>query len=367
MDLPMTVKPLLRLAAVSAVALLVAHGSGCSGSVTPEFPAEGTKAPVAADPMTASALSAEIAILAPFVEEYRGLKFASLPEGTLVDNFGGAPVEFSPEQASLFEALGWTDPGSGGDLASVYAEHVLGRYESGGAGQPGTLSIRSGPLTPFTRSLIVHELTHALDDQVYGLRSLPGESGLASTAVQEGSAMTVQHAWEATQPDDVRADIVRDRAAAESEFDQSPRAVRDMLTWPYVWGERYIAQVSSGDPTFRAAFTDRPRSAEEVMHGRQPAGVEVHPPASGAEVGRGPFGAAALFAVLGGSDGATFEWDGGEWVTWRDSNGSMCVTVDVATPPSSRDSTSDLLASSGFNITETGSRDTVRFSRCATG
>jgi len=129
------------------------------------------------------------------------------------------------------------------------------------------------------RTTLAHELTHALQDQRFGLERLTDEgagAGLDSEAksafraLVEGDASLLEsqytdghiapheYLWIA------RHLIDHDRSALE----QTPRFIRDSLGFPYEAGEVFVRALHAegGWPAVDAAYADPPISTEQILH-----------------------------------------------------------------------------------------------------
>jgi len=208
------------------------------------------------------------------------------------------------------------------------------------------------------RSLLVHELTHALDGQYTDLNVLEvlvdqgDETGnyepvIALQAVAEGRASAVQNRWMAENgvvqpvPDDLGA------------IEDVPPAMILSLSIPYAFGEQFIE--SNGGPAATWDFLEKPPASSEVfMTGFGDASDEPiidvpTPAADGPVLHEAVYGAADIFVWLLGESLepdpelifptiiAIDGWAGGRAVLWGDNNQS-CVRVAIAA-----DSETDLI------------------------
>ena len=195
------------------------------------------------------------------------------------------------------------------------AADVVGFYDQ----QKHALFVRGEDLRDTdVRVTLVHELTHALQDQKFDLDALDrqaetsGES-FAETALVEGDATSVENAYVASLP---RAE----QDAYDASFDdQSPQPdapstehvppVLELFeSAPYVFGPQYLdtLKAEGGLARVDAAFRDPPQSEEEIIdavaakRGGRPRVVAV-PKLGPGERRDGPpddFGALRLYLVL---------------------------------------------------------------------
>ena len=119
-------------------------------------------------------MATAVAELQTFVEAARGLRFlepvdvAVLGDAAFRRTLAGGRALEEPEAEvaiGVLRALGLVGPGD--DLASAQldVDTVAGFYDT----ETKELVVRGARLTPFVRQVLVHELTHALDDQHFDL------------------------------------------------------------------------------------------------------------------------------------------------------------------------------------------------------
>lgn len=137
------------------------------------------------------------------------------------------------------------------------------------------------------RTVMAHELTHALTDQHFDLRRLEkwpdgdGDAELAAHALVEGDATAMMIEYELAErglPHDIGrfpvslADLIREGAGADDPehpvFSHAPAILRDSLQFPYVAGAGFVqALLKSGQwASVSAAYKTFPASTEQVMH-----------------------------------------------------------------------------------------------------
>lgn len=296
-----------------------------------------------------------------FVEHERGLKFkhpvavvflpsaqfdkvVSVPQPT--SNKDRAQMD---ESVRALRALGLVTGNV--DLASsldtLAQADVVGLYVS----DKKTVYVRGDALTPFVQVTLAHELTHALQDQYFGLDRLQSSAqngdSLALTALIEGDATRVEHAYEQTLSPDDQQTYQQELQAAEQRSGQAsnvPAVVSDLAGFPYAFGPTYVDALAAqgGAASLNAAFENPPRAQAQVLDpdtyppGWRP--VRVAPPAlpagSHALDTASPFGQAMLFEVLGSRLGyqqawaAVQGWQGDDSVPYGDV-GKTCVAIDV--------------------------------------
>jgi len=128
-------------------------------------------------------------------------------------------------------------------------------------------------------TIIVHELTHALDDQHFDIEGsmeelLAGNSDDAQLAYQsllEGNAVRIQNEYTMDLMD-IDNDAMEQLSSlnemfAESVMDYNPFLERIMLA-PYLSGEVFVRHIMAveGENGINVAFGDPPQSMEQVLH-----------------------------------------------------------------------------------------------------
>ena len=295
-----------------------------------------------------------------FIEKERGLKFTTRPTVVVLDDaaFVARFRELVDEDAKknkdvyddvtgIFQAIGLLSR----DMSYVDAQKLLG--EGGVLGyydqESKELRVRSGQLTPFTRTVIVHELTHALDDQRFDLNrpqydSADDEIGFGFVALAEGNAKRVENAYRDSMSTADKASAT----AEELKLGASGAAVLAKLSVsllqleyaPYDLGERFVDAVlaKGGQAALDKVFADPPTTSEQVI---DPAKYfakenrrEVAPPkADAAAFKTGVFGQVALQMMLGSANSARVAetaasgWSGDWFVAWNEAN-RACLRVD---------------------------------------
>lgn len=307
---------------------------------------------------TPEELEAEIAELEAFVERERGLRFTEDVTVTMADeaefdallfaDFDDPDqVEGREELARLLKALGLVaaDLDIDETLRKLLGGSVLAFYDP----ETGELVIRGQAITPYTRATIVHELTHAIDDQHFELHrpeydDLDDESAFGLSALAEGNARRIETAYIASmsQADQARRDIEEQQFAAATApaVAQIPPILITLLQAPYLTGQNFVDQlVDVGDqPLLDAAFDEPPTTSSQVVHvdlflagiGALP----VDPPAAdGDVVDEGLFGELMTQYTLEDSEdpsvaaNAASGWAGDWYVTWEDGDDSVCIRI----------------------------------------
>jgi hypothetical protein len=298
-----------------------------------------------------ASMAAVVGELQAFVESTRGLRFRQPVDVAVLGDAafrralsGGQPLKgFDAEvEAGVLRALGLVDENDDlGAADGLDGDSVAGFYDT----ETKELVVRGGRLTPFVRQVLVHELTHALDDQYFDLDPdlADDEAALAFDALVEGDAVTVERRY-------VESLSAAERREAEAEEDAAfggggaggiPGIFLDLGDFPYVDGPDLVAALlaAGGQARLDAAFLSPPTSSADVLHparylaGRGRARVP-RVPAGGRIVDEGVVGEFVLRLVLRESSSdeqagrAAEGWAGDHYVAWR-TGGRTCVRTTV--------------------------------------
>ncbi len=242
------------------------------------------------DQATIDRLTDELADLESQTEQIRGLKFLAHPSITILSTDDLAARvesdisdELDPEQLAVetrvYQLLGLLEPGDSLEdmLVSLYSEGVAGFYD----GDTGEMVIggEAAELSPYVKSVIVHELVHALTDQQFlfydDYQAMFDEQrydeGAAFQALIEGDATYFQLVY-------LEQMSVADQLAAAMEelqrlqdapsYSAVPGWVYNSLAFPYETGRTFVAALvdAGGIAVVDEAYTNRPVSTEAVMH-----------------------------------------------------------------------------------------------------
>jgi hypothetical protein len=152
------------------------------------------------------------------------------------------------------------------------------------------------------KPVMAHELTHALQDQHFNLRRFDkwpkgdSDAELAAHALIEGDATLAMQYYIMRNP--LRAlafmrSMEANGSGSSELIDRAPRALRDSLLFPYQQGMEFVSQLykRNGWKQISQAFTDLPKSTEQVLHAEKyfahEAPVKVELPDVGASLGTG--------------------------------------------------------------------------------
>lgn len=230
-------------------------------------------------------------------EDVRGLEFIEPPEIVVVSSQELAErveaqidEELDPTDAlvsqRLFELLGLLDGTVNLRQAYVdlYAEAVGGYYDT----DTGELVISGDAiLSPLSKTIVVHELIHALTDQHFGFGArlddlTDGERYHEASALQalvEGDALYYQLVYMQTLPTAEQVEAVQESLGADTTVQDSLPAWFSLdLTWPYDAGFRFVQRIIDDRdvPGLNQAYSLVPTTTEQIIHpgayfNRQPA------------------------------------------------------------------------------------------------
>jgi hypothetical protein len=126
------------------------------------------------------------------------------------------------------------------------------------------------------RVILAHELTHALQDQNFGLLKLPLEvtdnddRAAAASALIEGDATLVMSEY---MQQDLSWRTFTDTVAYSAsqsmvQIRRAPRYLREMLVFPYIKGEKFCEAVyeRGGYAALSAVYADPPSSTAQILH-----------------------------------------------------------------------------------------------------
>ena len=307
------------------------------------------------EPPTQPELEAAVAEISAFVEQEEGLEFQEpvdvelLGEGDFQDRLLAdfdEDVDTLQQDEVLYTALGLIPPEL--DLVdamrSLLGAGVVGFYDP----ETGELVVRGAELTPYVRTTIAHELTHALDDQQHDLDrpeydDAQDEVGFGFSAVVEGNVRRVEAAYKdsLSSEEQLQADTEELSLSGGFDFGAIPLVLVQLLAAPYELGRPLVDQIieDRGNEGLAAALADPPHTSEQVIdpeayEAGEPAIDVPHPQAAGTVVDEGVVGQLLIELVLAPEIGRQDAHDaadgwGGDWgVTWRDGDRScMAVTM----------------------------------------
>jgi hypothetical protein len=213
---------------------------------------------------------------------------------------------------------------------SVFGEGVAGYYDP----RSKRLRIVSGT-TPdaLSEMVLAHELTHALEDQRFGLSLEEGESddaALARLALVEGSATLVmqQYLLRHIGAEQALSGVLGSALQTGPEL---PKFLEDQLIFPYLSGLTFVQalQAQSGGSWKLVDLADRvrvPESTEQILHpqkwveveGPLPVRLDVDLRAGWRRVARGTWGEWQTRELLdSNADEAAAGWGGDRYELWQ--------------------------------------------------
>lgn len=364
--------PWLRAIAVLTAVLLVAgvaaafvvRDEGDRGDVTAgeEIPADGRTIEVGPDSTPgagATELERALPALLRFTQEARGLPFKApvkvtlLPDKAFRERLDAEEEEETEESREelettqrVLEALGLLEKGIDLEAAvdSLYGAAVAGFYDP----ETDDLVVRGERLTVGVRTTLVHELTHALQDQHFDIErdELDDRDDEASTGFSglvEGDAVRVEQLYLDSLTGAERKDAELEELAAGSGIDPDlPRVLLQLVAFPYIAGPEFASAVfeAGGQERLDAAYAEPPTTSEHLLHPelflQAPPPPEVDDPETdgGAEViDEGVMGELILLLVLNESgvsgQRAAAGWGADRYVAWRDGD-DTCFRVNIA-------------------------------------
>jgi hypothetical protein len=283
------------------------------------------------------------------IEELRGLTFtepvvaepadeAELVEG-LEESFDYMfPRDLLARRSLAWQTIGVIPPGTNvrDELEAYASGEVIGYYDT----LTGELVfIGTDDPTPIEEVTLAHELTHAIDDQNFGLERLDSllvscrdEAATAATALVEGNATFFMTAY-ALRYLTSEEQLQLATEGGESSTRVAPFIERQQV-WPYFEGQAFVSALSArgGVEAIDEAFLDLPVSTEQILHPERypndvPTPVDVPDlgPALGAgwedldvqEVGEAWLSLAlALRLDRADAADAAAGWDGGLYRAW---------------------------------------------------
>jgi hypothetical protein len=341
---PIALRRLTRISAVAVAAVLVADGT----VVAVRLGGEERRVPAPVEQVVVE--------LERFVERERGQRFERPVDVRLASDErfeaavrrlrrreGGGDAESRRVFVGLFRALGLVegdfDPSA---IEEDSDDRILGFYDPDG----DVLLVRGSRPTPAVRRVLVHELTHALADQRFGLErpeldERDDEAPVAFQALVEGDAVRIESRYVASLSAEERREAEIDEGPADGAEPAVPRVFEALLAFPYEAGESLVDALlrAGGPPRLDAAVVDPPASTEAVLHpdrflaGEQPK-VVPDPEPGGEPVDDGVLGELILRLLLQSSvDRATAVraaegWGGDRYVAWFEGD-RLCLRAAV--------------------------------------
>lgn len=299
----------------------------------------------------AAAIRSVVTTLQRFVEAERGLTFKAPVEVELLagDAFvrrlrsaAERDAEAGERAERFLRAVHLLDDDE--RLASavddLLASAVVGFYDP----ERKELVVRGGEPTPYVRAVLVHELTHALQDQHFDLHrpaldERTDEASQAFTGLVEGDAVRVQRRYYLSLSSAEKREFLAEEADQGGPPRDVPGVLLAVLLFPYQAGPAFVDAVlrAGGQPRLDAAFAAPPETSEHLLHpetyleGQQPSAVTAPAP-RGKAFDRGVFGELGILLLLREDLGlqtaarAAQGWGGDRYVGFRRGD-QDCVAV----------------------------------------
>ncbi|MGC9335958.1 MAG: hypothetical protein ACP5JJ_17565, partial [Anaerolineae bacterium] len=160
-------------------------------------------------------------------------------------------------------------------LLDIYSAEVLGLYED----DVDTLYVvTEDEFSLLDRLTFVHEYVHGLQDQHFDLEAyvdedrLSDDEALARMALVEGDATQAMSQYLLLHMADINQEDIKALAeGAESDggaaLDAAPPIIRETVLFPYTYGLEFVLFLfEDGWEAVDAAFSDPPRSTEQILH-----------------------------------------------------------------------------------------------------
>lgn len=266
---------------------------------------------------------ADIRALISITEELRGRRFLEPVEVTVLSTEELAArvrtnlaEDLEPEELAVEQAFGRmlgilpADVDLAAAIADLYAEQVGGFYDS----DTGELVVAGDEdLSPLARTIIVHELVHALADQHFGLGDALDalvdagryHEAAALQALAEGDATYFQIVYlqERLSAEEQMEAVLESLEADTTVLDSLPGWIGEDLAFPYEWGFGFVERLveEGGIGAVDQAYELLPTTVEQIMH---PNAYFTREPARPVELG-----AAALEGYEVFEEGEFGEWN----------------------------------------------------------
>ena len=287
------------------------------------------------------------------------------------------PVEEATAMSEAYRLLGLfpSDVDLRALLLELHLEQVAGFYDPDST----ALFVMEGQPENMTRTILVHELVHAIQDQTTSLDSITAKErgGDAQTAAQsaiEGHATLVMLEFMAEEMQGTPVDVsqIPDFAsriqpmleAARSQYPalaRAPRVVQESLLYPYLAGAGFVQALWMAEDQRPAPFGEHlPQSTEQIDDPSRltrdipdlPTRVTLGgtAPITYSE-GLGQLGTRILLEELVGPEAGRFAtgWDGDRFALWESPEETL-TWVTVWDDGASRDAFVDALVGAGHAV-----------------
>ncbi|NYG60046.1 hypothetical protein BJ980_002969 [Nocardioides daedukensis] len=352
-----------------------------------------------------------VADLIPIVEKERGLEFEhpvhvdfrsekdfrkdmTADEGDLTQE----DKDELDQTSGLLRALGLlkSDVDLFKEMNALTGDGTLGFYSF----EDKRIRVRGDKMTPAVTKTLVHELTHALQDQHFDLgkkfdeldEDKEGTAAAVYRGLVEGDASRIESAYVASLPAKEQESLQKSQETDQGEMlkklDKIPQILVVLMSTPYALGQPLVtlAAAEEGNKSVDKMFGDPPSTEEHLLdpwtwvNDQEPAIKVDEPkvPTGEKEFDSGEFGALFLYLVLAehlpltdaleAADG----WGGDHYVAFEKDD-KTCITSDfigdsdkdTAEIDSALTSWSKALPDGAAQVTRNGK--TVRLESCDSG
>jgi hypothetical protein len=292
--------------------------------------------------------AAPVDVIATRVEALRHLRFDELPEPLQVTSEQARreglesldrdyPADRRRADETVYKLLGLID--SDDDLrelsGNLFGEGVAGYYDP----RDGRLRVVEGAGTGtrvLEEMILAHELTHALEDQRFGLATTPANEDrtLAGSALNEGSATALMYAYvgEHFTTEETLGGLL---SSVFHDTGDLPPFIQAQVLFAYVGGEAFISELlqRGGWGLVDTAYeVRRPSSTEQILHpdayfeADEPKPVQIRAKLDGWErTLDGTWGELQTRELLGGASEAAAGWGGDRYELWQRGDESALI------------------------------------------
>jgi hypothetical protein len=288
--------------------------------------------------------AAPVPVIAERVEALRDLRFEQIPRPLIVsperarrEGLADLDRNYPPERLrsdeEILKLLGLIDEDADlRDLAgSLFGEGVAGYYDP----RDGRLRVVEGAGTAnrvLEETVLAHELTHALEDQRFGLpqSQATDDRSLARAALHEGTATALMTAYlqEHFSAEEALGGLV---GSAFGDTGDLPPFLEAQVLFPYLGGEQFVSHLlrragGRWNLVDTAYELRPPASTEQVLHPRAYVRADEPQPVrlrAGAVLGdgwqreaAGTWGELQTRELLGSARAAS-GWGGDRYELWR--------------------------------------------------
>jgi hypothetical protein len=304
----------------------------------------------------ATELEKALPALLRFVQGARGLPFTKpvkvtlLPDAAFRERLQADEAEDQEEQKEelrttqrVLQGLGLLDKGVDleKEVDGFYGDAVAGFYDP----EEDDLVVRGEELTVSVRTTLVHELTHALQDQHFDIErddldDRDDEASTGFTGLVEGDAVRIERQYLESLSRREQKQAEREEMEAAGGIDPDvPPVLIQLVGFPYIVGPEFTVAVVEGGGQARLdeAYATPPTTSEQLLHPQtfldgQPVKTPANPKADGDQIEEGVLGELGLLLVLqaSGQDGrrAAAGWGGDRYVAWRKGD-DTCVRIAI--------------------------------------